>query len=206
MKYPKSPGIAEYWCGNSSRVFIKTNVPFLEVTLKFFAERFFSVSMGALYIIDATLFNNSSDLLNHLRRVSEVKPDVYILIVDDNIPAQHSDRKPSPWIISTKDSIQSLISALKALKTADNNFSDVVEYYENIRKMGRVDSRQAQMLELICMGKSIDHIASTMELSPKTVYYSLRKISTCLGMKNLPQLISFMLREHHIPFLMNINS
>ncbi|ATF95451.1 Bacterial regulatory proteins, luxR family [Cedecea neteri] len=203
MAYQKFPDITEYRYGNNSRVLIRTNVPFLEVTLKFCTERFFSTDMGVLYIIDAILFSSFSDLLNHLRRVNAVKPDMHIIIIDDNKPTQQSEGEFCPWILSTKDSIESLISCLKALNSAVDNFNDIVTYYENRRKMGYLDPRQAQMLEWVCKGESIDCIASRMNLSPKTVYYNLRKVSAYLGMKNLSQLIVFMLREHYVPFCLN---
>ncbi len=80
---------------------------------------------------------------------------------------------------------QPSIPVLPATYTADE---------ADLRALGRLTSRQREVLELIAIGENTKQIAGTLNISPKTVEYHRKKLMESLDIHDVPGLVRFALR------------
>jgi DNA-binding NarL/FixJ family response regulator len=64
----------------------------------------------------------------------------------------------------------------------------------DIRALGRLTSREREILGLITKGENTKQIAGTLNISPKTVEYHRKKLMDGLGIHDIPGLVRFALR------------
>ena len=64
----------------------------------------------------------------------------------------------------------------------------------DLRALGRLTSRQREVLELIAIGENTKQIAGSVNISPKTVEYHRKKLMDGLDIHDVPGLVRFALR------------
>lgn len=64
----------------------------------------------------------------------------------------------------------------------------------DLRALGRLTSRQREVLELIAIGENTKQIADSLNISPKTVEYHRKKLMDGLDIHDVPSLVRFALR------------
>lgn len=80
---------------------------------------------------------------------------------------------------------QPSVPVLPATYTADE---------ADLRALGRLTSRQREVLELIAIGENTKQIAGTLNISPKTVEYHRKMLMESLDIHDVPGLVRFALR------------
>lgn len=133
-------------------------------------------------------------LLKHLKCLRDIKGDISIILIDDMMKAKYKNIK-HPWILSTKDAINTWSDAIDWMNFSESNINDAISFYKQFIGSHCMNNSQARMLEFACKGLSIGNIASEMKLSPKTVYSNLQKVSRSFEQRSLPHLLSFIARN-----------
>lgn len=69
----------------------------------------------------------------------------------------------------------------------------------DLRALGRLTSRQREILGLITIGENTKQIAGSLNISPKTVEYHRKKLMESLDIHDVPGLVRFALRVGLVP-------
>lgn len=155
-------------------------------------------------ILDLSLPDGSG--LDVLKRVRQIQPLVPVLILSIHSAEQFATRAlaAGAWGYLTKDTAdQELVGAVMGLLRGEKYFGPHV--LERValrlhpdsegRPHERLSDREFQVLRMIGSGKTVSEIASTLDLSAKTVSTYRARVLTKMNMRTNAELIYYAVRE-----------
>jgi len=180
-----------------SRLMFKTRNIYLSAAICSLMENRLRGLKPAVYVLDAECFPNRLTMLNHIRSVVYLTPDICMLIIDD-LSQKAFAQKSYSWLVSPEATLKDWEGHANTMIKGEPNADEIIALYTNLSEMCFYEPVQLSIIRMVCRGISVHVIAERFNLSTCTIYARLRRAANYFGKRSLSQLIAYLKSEQEL--------